>query len=227
MLLRLLGRNRLINVIALVTVTVGIWVAAFSLIQPHYDEVSYEFDITQQRSMELRTEIEKIENITRLMIERGAEYMTISDIGVREEQDRVTARRIIQDTKFSAEIPFLQYSISGVQEKTNADINNKGYKLYQSNIVFEINAYTSRDIFNFIEELEDNFDGHIVLKEMGLSKTSGMQQQMEMGLNATSSRPEASLLFPRIDGKIEFVWNSLQKSEEQMVNDDFMGTTDF
>lgn len=211
-MLKIVGTGRLVKFLVLVAVAIGAWSYGLVILGKQLEQVKMNFREEQNKSEAYLADIRKLNNVAKLMEIREKDYSEITNKGVSDVQDRIVARRIIQDVRLRTDIPFLTYRIS--QEKTEPDpfINQQGYDISKSEIFFQINAYTGKDIFNFIDSLKRDFDGHIVLEEIQIDKTEGGQGGADVTIRSTSALAQ-SLVAPRLEAKVTFTWNSLRPTQ--------------
>jgi hypothetical protein len=220
-MLKIIGTGRLIKFTALVVLAIGAWSYGLMTLGNQLEKAKLNFREEQNKSEAYQADIKKLNNVAKLMEIRENDYSQITNKGVSDVQDRIVARRVIQDVRLRTDIPFLTYRIS--QEKTEPDpfINQQGYEISKSEIFFQINAYTGKDIFNFIETLKRDFDGHIVLEDVQIEKTESGQGGANVTIRSTSALAQ-TLVTPRLEAKVTFTWNSLRPSQAEAATEEFM-----
>lgn len=226
-----IGKGKVTSFAILFLVTLFIWVAALGYLSHQNEQITILQNEAAAKTDMFKANISKMNYIVSIMRDRGHEYYDMRDNVVGIEQDRLEARRIIQNVKFSSDVPIVDYSISEERTTTDTFILDKGFDLSQSLIEMTLTAYTARDIFLFIERLKQDFDGILVLENFVIDKKQVQEEFNDLG-DGMTQRSELSMLqqdlvLPRLQANLQFSWNSLQESQVTDQEMDLLGVTDF
>lgn len=220
-MLDIAGKGRIVKLFVTIGIAVGVWSYGFTIFGTQLKEAEDEYHAQLTKSQKYQEDIKKLNNVAKLMALRGDEYTQVVDKGVREEQNRIIARRDIQEARLATDIPFLNYRISQEREKTDTFINQRGYQLFESEVFFDMQAYTGYDIFNFVDKLKKDFNGHLILKRIVIEKRDDADKGSDVMANTTSALAQ-SLVAPRLQAKITYTWSSLKQKQVDKNDSDMV-----
>ncbi|GEM_PF-1471213 len=204
----LIGKKRIVTLFLLSLLCAGFWTAGMVYVKPMADVANMNLDEEKIKTAQYEREIDKLDKMSVLMKERGGEYKNVILKGFLEEQDRIQARRKIQDVRVLADIPIMSYKIDKQLDVTNSMAQQAGYDLRSSNLSFELTAYTDTDVLRFIELLKQEFQGQLVLSNMVLSKKSN-----DLDIGGGGDSVMNPLYVPRISAELVFSWNTIAETK--------------
>ena len=154
-----LGRRRTRNLMIVATVN-AIFAAALILwLLPQKDESKLLFDQTEQRKMDLQTQIVELPKKYEQMQKNEAAYEALQMRGIFAPQDRIAFRQILDDLRVKTGVRQVAYDIQPLTVINNQALANTDKQLVKTQVSVSLLGATDLEMREFLHALQQAVPG--------------------------------------------------------------------
>lgn len=220
-MIEIIGKGRIVYLAVFAALAVIIWGGGAVTVFPMGKDARSDYKKAKKKTEEYTKRLARIDTTVGLLEERGGDYEKINASGFVGEQDRLRARRKIQEVRILSEIPSLTYKMEKETTKPHALANKAKYLLRQSPVNIELVAYSDIDVWNFVEKLEAEYPGQLVLNNIEVKMSEG-----ESAADVDEKKDSVAVFQePRLKASMTFSWNTVVEDDgsERPSGDDMGG----
>lgn len=172
-----IGRKRFIILLVLgviCTILGGVW---HQLLVPQHKQLTTEIASIQGERSRLQTEIADLPLRHTALQESEKQYMVLRQRGFFTGQDRIEARARMNLLRDNAGMSGIGYKIEPQEILENTNFVSETDEIVMSKINLEIRSLTDLEALNFIERMQAEFSGLVVLKSFELKRAEEPTQE--------------------------------------------------
>ena len=205
-MIKAIGFEKVLILFLLLAFIVGGVVYKFYLLDPGNLKLARELRGTKSELSKMRQDIDDL----RLAIERYDEqkerFKEVTALGFFDPQDRVSARTRVNLIQRSSNLLSAKYTVSPVKFEKNDKAEQANQKILYTDMKFDIEALSDRDIYKFIYMLNYGFPGQINITKFSMDRDGQLNYPTLRGIG--SGRP-----VPLIKAQLEAQWRTMVPTE--------------
>jgi hypothetical protein len=201
-MIKVLGAKRLIVIAVIVALNAVLAGVLYGYLQPKNGTLIRDLRSTQSLVGSKRSEIGRLRVEYQQIQEEKEFFGGLENAGFFSDQDRVLARRRMQEIIDQSRVLSARYNISPRAEVANEKAKQANHVELSSPISVNIDAVDDADFYNFLYLVENAFPGQTSVQAMSLERV--------MDVNEAVLRSVGTGVNPvLVRGKIDFVWKTL------------------
>ncbi len=200
-MIQVLGLKRIILIATLILINGALAAGYYLHVQPMNEmmekqlrSVKGEISSKESELTRLQEEFEKIE-------EMRDRFQALETSGFFGEQDRVVARKKIEEIQEISRVLSASYVINAAKFEKNADLKKARHVMLSSPVSVSIEALDDIDVYRFIYLLQATFPGHVRVDRVELSRATRVNDSVIRQIGA--GRP-----IPLVKAGVDFTWRT-------------------
>lgn len=198
-----IGRKRFVLLVILAAICLGLAGIWQKVLLPQHQQLSAELTQVQSARNQLRTEINELPGKHAILEANENRYTTLRDRGFFLNQDRIEARARMIILRQEADIYGITYKIEPIEQLEDNSFVSETDQIVMSKIEVELRSVTDLEALDFVERMQQEFSGLVVLKELTLERADDAVSPENL---QKLSKGEAVEL---VKGKASFDWYSI------------------
>lgn len=201
-MIKILGVKRVLTLAILVAVNAILAFAAYSVTLPQKEKAEAELrstkaNIAQRRDemIRLKTEYEQIQQQKNL-------FEKLQEAGFFSLQDRLQARRTIEQIQTLSKILSTKYDIQAIQVQENQIAAASDHVILHTPVKITVDAMDDLDIYNFIYWVENSFPGHAGMTNIVIDRRLDIDE-------TTLKQIGNSIPTVLVSATIDFSWDTM------------------
>lgn len=213
-MIQVLGFKRVMVLIVLVAINAAVGAATYLYAYPQKQSLERELNITRGQISDKRSQADRLRSDFNLIQQQKTYFENLKDAGFLSDQNRIVARRRIQDIQRYSKVIRANYGISAAKIEKNQFATDMDYAVLDSPIKIDVEALDDLDVYNFIFWMENAFPGHVSMRNFELERVLDIN---EATLRAIGAGQTTVLL----KGTINFAWRTMVPKSEVSSSGDF------
>ncbi len=201
-MIKVLGTKRLIVMGIVVGLNIFLAATLYGYLQPKNVQLDRDLRSTKSQVTSKRSEIGRLRVEYQQIQEEKEFFGGLENAGFFNAQDRVLARRRMQQIIEQSRVLSARYDISPRVEVPNEKAKEANNVELSSPISVEIDAVDDADFYNFLYLIENSFPGQTSVRELSLERVMDVNEAVLRSVG-TGSSPVM------VRGKIGFVWRTI------------------
>lgn len=201
-LMSAVGRKRFIILAVLAVICAGLGFTWQKILLPKHTELTSEIARVQSERSKLQKEITELPIQHALLEETEKRYTILKDRGFFVNQDRIVARTRMDTVRAASKLHGISYKIEPQKKVENSTFTSTTDEVVLSEVSVEMRGLTDAEALNFIERMQTEFSGLVVLKEVELKRENEVTPENLQKISKGES-------FDFITGKASFDWYSI------------------
>lgn len=216
-MIKYIGKKRFVFIILLLLVNAALVAALFGFVVRSTSFYERKVSQARQESARLTAQAQDVEGEYKKFLEYQTQYESLKTNGFFIEQDRFIAKKVLDRFQQMSGLVGVSYKI-GVAERVEDSKSAKiGKKLMKSEISADINAYTDKEIYRFVELIQAAFPGGAQVKSLTVEPDSDVTPENLKSVGA--GRPIGF-----VKATLVFDWLVLLDDEDANQNADQLGS---
>lgn len=188
-MIEVLGIKRII-IIGVLVVTVSVLAAAhFLMVLPQQESAQRELKTIENNISSTRANIQKLQEDFATLGQVRSRFDAVKQYGFFFDQNRVIARSKINEMKTASGVLSAKYTMGAVEDFEDEKLKSVKYKLMQSPVKFNIQAYDDVDVYKFIYLLNYGFPGTVQIKMVTIERTLDVSSALLRNIGTGSKTP--------------------------------------
>ena len=196
------GRKRFIILAILAVVCLGLGGAWQKMLLPQHQKLKAELSQVQGERSRLQTEISELPLKHADLETSEKRYIALQQRGFFASQDRIEARTRINILRDQSKLYSISYKIEPLEIMENSSFSSETEQIVMSKVNVEIHSMTDLEALDFVERMQAEFSGLVVLKDLSLKRVGDASAENLQKL----SKGEAVEL---VSGEASFAWYSI------------------
>jgi len=202
-MLKLIGLDKVVMIALVAGFAIGGYFYNTNILSPSILKKERELRQDKSNLSKLRKDTNRLVSGVELFEQQKAEFETIQASGFFDSQNRVITQTKLDAMGRESRLESLRYSINPAREISNRKLKDAGYKILETEILFDIGAIDDTDISTFLYLLNHGFPGQVIISSVEMIKKQKLTQPLlrNIGLDANFS--------PLVTAKVKAVWKTM------------------
>ncbi len=211
-MIRIVGFQRILSILLLLGFLVlTFWYSVYYL-KPEMAKAQGELSLNQSEISEKTENMKALrEGVEKFTYQKDA-FEKIQKYGFFDPQDRVEARQRLNAMQKESRLLSAKYTIKSAESEENKTLEEAGYKLLNTEIVFELEAIEDIDVYTFMYLLNYGFPGHVSIESWSLERDKEVTQAMLRQIGTFGVQP-------LVKAVVKVNWRTSVKGKTQSSSD--------
>lgn len=210
--IQLIGFSRCLRLGIVLVANIAVLAILFLVVFPQYQNAQDDLRGLKGSIMQKRNDINEMKDRVEYMTKNKGRYDTMMERGFIGDQDRLLARRRLQDISMMSDVLDLDYEIGAVEEENSFELDEIGHAKVKSTMSFDITAYSDIEIYSFLDLLRSEFPGYVQVNDIDIEREpKGPLYLVTESLMAGE--------MPMVTTKIEAEWVTLRSNVDENADD--------
>lgn len=214
-MINVLGTKRLIVITVITAINAVLAAALFLYLQPQNVKIERDLQSTRGQISSKRADIGRLRVEYQQIQEEQVFFGGLEDAGFFSDQDRLLARRRMQEIIEQSGVLSASYDIAPRTEITNSKAEEADHVQLRSQITVNIEALDDTDFYEFVYLVENGFPGQTSIQEINVERVLDVNETVLRSVG-TGSNPVM------VRGRISFTWNTLVPRD--LIEQEAVGT---
>jgi len=201
-MINILGTKRVIIIAAIAAVNAVLAAVLFLYLQPGNVQLDRDLRSTRSEISSKRAEIGRLRVEYQQIQEEKSFFEGLENAGFFSDQDRVLARRRMQEIIEQSGVLSASYDIAPRTEVANKKAEEADHVHLQSPITVNIEALDDTDFYKFVYLVENGFPGQTSVQDMQVERVLDVNETVLRSVG-TGTNPVL------VRGRISFMWHTL------------------
>jgi len=205
-MIRIIGAKRLIALSVMLAINAVLVVTTYVYLMPERQVTDRDLRLTQSEISQKRTETDRLRNEYEQIQSQKGRFESLEASGFFSNQNRLVARRRIEDIQRRSGVLSTSYNIGAGQMVVNENAREAGHVVLQSPIRMEVTAMDDVDIYHFIYWIENAFPGHVTIQRLTMQRKQDIN---EAALRRIGTGQETVM----IEAGVNVLWRTMISEE--------------
>lgn len=210
-MIKVLGTKRLIVLGIFVGINALLGAVLYGYLEPSNLGLDRDLNSVKRQISSKRAEVGKLRVEYQQIQEEKEFFGGLENAGFFNDQDRVLARRRLQDIIDQSKVLSAKYDISPRVEVPNEKAKDANHVELSSPISVNVDAIDDADIFSFLYLVENAFPGQTSVQSFSLQRVQDVNEAVLRSVG-TGSSPVL------VKGQIGFVWKTIVPVDKLQAN---------
>jgi hypothetical protein len=203
-MIKVLGFKRVVTLACLLAANIVLAGLLYGVLTPQMTKTEQDLRRVRGGVTARRTEVATLKTEYEQIQEQKSKFEDLERSGFFQTQDRVAARKLIEDIQAESSILSARYDIQAINVKEDPIAAQSDYVILHSPVKVSLDALDDIDVYSFIYWMENAFPGHAGVHAMTLERKLDVD---EVTLKQIGNGVPAILMSATVD----FSWNTMVK----------------
>ena len=201
-MINLLGPKKIAVIVILLVLNIGAAFTTYSYFTPIGAKMKKQIRTITAETRAKQADIEQLRRETTEIVDQKSFYDDLEKIGFFSDQNRIEARRNIEDIQRISRALRVQYDMKPAEVIPNTISEDSGYVFLDTPVSINIDVIDDADLYKFIYWIQASFPGHVSFRKISVKRKLDVN---EANLKKISdSNPQ-----PMVSGIVEFRWKTM------------------
>jgi hypothetical protein len=203
-MIKVLGFKRVLTLACLLAANVVLAGLLYGVLTPQTMKTEQDLRRVRAEVSTRRNEVATLKTEYEQIQEQKSMFEDLERSGFFQTQDRLAARKLIEDVQAESDILSARYDIQAITVREDPMAAESDYVILHSPLKFSLDALDDIDVYRFIYWMENAFPGHAGVQSLTLERKLDVD---EVTLKQIGNGVPAILMSATVD----FSWNTMVK----------------
>lgn len=206
-MIRVLGTKRIIVLLALIALNSALAAFVFMYVQPELKTSERTLRSLKSKESQTRSDITNMQMEFDQLENQQAEFDTLKDDGFFSNQSRRDAQAVFLKAEKESGVLEAIVSVKPGEVVEDEEAKKAEYVLLESEVSVVLKGVDDRDIYVYIDKLQDNFPGHLSVEKFSMRRLANVSETVLRAI-AGGQKP------PLVEARVGLLWRTMVKRSD-------------
>lgn len=201
-MIRVLGTKRIIVLFSLIAVNCALAAFVFMYAQPELKTSERTLRSLKSKESQTRSDITNLQMEFDQLEDQQAEFDTLKNDGFFSNQSRRDAQAVFLMAEKESGVLEANVSVKPGEIVEDEEAKKAEYVLLESEANIVLKAIDDRDVYAYLDKLQDNFPGHLSVEKVTMRRLANVSETILRAI-AGGQKP------PLVEARISLLWRTM------------------